>query len=353
MKKFLISSFALLFTMSLFAQITITQSDLPVPAQSYIVSNAVDMGSLDYTSGGAAQIWDFSTLTPNRQDTILFETTISSNIPVTYIASFNNPLDPDHKATVCAGQDYQSPMPTITFTDVYNFYKLTSAEFIQVGMGATINSAPIPIQWTPTDRILSLPANFGDMDTSNSAFSANIPTLGYYGEDRIRYNDIDGYGTVITPFGSFDALRVVSTIQIHDTLYYEAMGIGFPVDRVETEYKWFSNGFSVPVISVIERSGMGAGVTITYLDSARSLGVEEASLSQIHIFPNPATDYCNLNVPENLFPAQVQIFDAFGRLVIDQITTMQQIDVSDLPAGFYQIILENGNIRTTGKLIKE
>jgi hypothetical protein len=220
-------------------------------------------------------------------------------------------------------------------------------------MGATINSAPIPIQWTPTDRILSLPANYGDMDTSNSAFNANIPSLGYYGEDRIRYNNIDGYGTVITPFGSFEALRVVSTIQIHDTIYYEAMGIGFPTDRVETEYKWFANGFSIPIISIVERLGMGAGVTITYLDSARYLAIDEQKQALLSVFPNPAAGYIKLNAPLNAYPLNVQIFNFEGRCVFLGEAVENQIDISIFPSGLYSIRVSGKDFNANSEFIKE
>lgn len=351
MKKLFILIAGLISIQS-YSQITLTESDFPVPDEQYIISHAVDMGSLNYTTAGASVTWDFSSLVPNRQDTILFESTISSNIPVTYIAAFNNPLDPDHKATVCAGQDYESPMPTLTFTDVYNFYKLTSSAYIQVGMGATINGAPLPIQWDPTDRILPLPAEYGDMDTSNSAFSASIPTLGYYSEERVRYNHIDAYGTLITPFGTFDALRVVSYLEIHDSLYYDAMGMGFPIDRTETEYKWFAQGYLVPVMLITERGGMGAGITISYVDSLRNLSVDEKHLNTMRVYPVPADEFIMFDAPGLRFPALAVVFDVNGRELMREEIESPELNVSSLQAGCYRIQLIHSGLVYQASFLK-
>jgi hypothetical protein len=350
--KVFITLFSIMLALSLHAQITLTQSDFPAPTIDYVVSHSGSIDSSLYMANGANQTWDFSGLTAVSQDTILFESPTSSNIPLTYLV-FSNPLDPTHQATVAAGMEVDNGLPMITLENVYNFYKLTSSEWIQVGMGAKINGLPIPVLWNPTDVILNFPANYGDQDTSYSAYNVNVPSVGYYGENRMRVNNIDGYGTLITPYGTFDALKVTSTLFLHDSIYMDSMGFGFPTDRIEVEYKWFAHGYQMPVMQVQKRSGMGAGVTITYLDSLRNISVEEMNMNMISAFPNPVENNLFFEIPASSYPLQVEIFDLDGRLCLQAKMEKSGIDISGLESGFYSVRLSNDQEVFVSKFLKK
>ena len=345
-----VSAIFLAFVMN--AQITVTSTHFPVPGTEYVVSHSASLDSNLYIASGAAQTWDFTSLVPVSQDTVSFMDPNSSSIPVTYRIAFNNPLDPDHDATVAATMEVDQGMPMITITDVFNFYQLTSSQWIQVGMGANVNSLPIPVLWNPTEVILNLPANYGDLDTSYSASNMNVPNVGYYSEERMRVNDINGYGTLQTPYGTFDALKVTSVIYIHDSIYMDSLGFGFPMDRIETEYKWFANGYHIPVMQVLKRTGMGAGVTITYIDSLRNISVEEMSMNQISAFPNPVEDVLNFNIPAGSYPLIAEVYDQQGRWVISEEIISSGIEVSALEAGLYTIRLRNEDEVFVSKFLK-
>lgn len=347
--------FVLLLSTVLFsnAQITLIQSDFPVPSLSYVVSHTSTVDSNLYLSSGASQTWDFTGLFPLSQDTVIFESPNSSAIPFTYIAAFNNPLDPEHKATVALSQDVDNGMPMLTLSDVYNFYKLTSDCWIQVGMGAGVNSIPMPILWNPTDTILRFPVQYGDQDTAYSAYNMDVPNVGYYGEDRMRVNEVNGYGTLITPYGTFDALKVTSTIFAHDSLYSDSMGFGFAVDRIEIEYKWFAHGYQMPVLRIVERTGMGAGVTVTYIDSLRNLSLAEIQMQNISFYPNPVVNTIKLSLSPDCFPLQLNIFNIEGQLVFSQKIEDNEIDLSALSTGVYMMQFFNEELYSYGRLLKE
>ena len=335
------------------AQITLTQGDFPVPSLSYVVSYTSTVDSNLYLSSGASQTWDFTGLFPVSQDTIIFESPTSSAIPFTYIAAFNNPLDPEHKATVALSQDVDNGMPMVTLSDVYNFYKLTSDYWIQVGMGAGVNAVPLPVLWNPTDTILRFPVQYGDQDTSFSAYNMDVPNVGYYGEDRIRVNEVNGYGTLITPYGTFDALKVTSSIFAHDSLYSDSMGFGFATDRIEIEYKWFALGYQMPILKIVERTGMGAGVTVTYIDSLRNLSVADIQMQNLSFYPNPVVNAIKLRLSAEGFPLQMNIFNVEGQLVFSREIESDEIDLSALTTGVYMMQLFNEDLHYSGRLIKE
>ncbi len=351
--KFLLSISAIFLAFLLNAQITITTSDFPVPTTQYVVSHTASLDSALYMANGASQTWDFSAMVPISQDTVMFLDPMDSSIPVSYRVAFNNPLDPDHEATVAAKMAVDQGMPMVTITDIYNFYQLTSTQWIQVGMGANVNSLPIPVLWSPTEVILNLPANYGDQDTSYSASSMNIPSVGYYSEERMRVTNIDGYGTLITPYGTFNALKVTSVIYAHDSIYMDSLGFGFPMDRVETEYKWFANGYQIPVMEVLKRTGMGAGVTITYIDSVRNISVAEMNLNQISAYPNPVENNLYFDIPVESYPLRVEIFDQQGCLVIREEIMNSGIEVSGLEPGIYTIRLRNEKEVFVSKFLKK
>ncbi|HBG71512.1 MAG: hypothetical protein A2W93_05860 [Bacteroidetes bacterium GWF2_43_63] len=353
MKKFFLASFILISLQS-FSQITLSESDFPSTGNTYVVSILNDLGTYDFVSTGANYSWDFSQMVPQSQDTIEFISASNTSLPLTYIAAFNNSFtDPEHDADVANYQDYESPMPTVTIENFYAFYKIQSDAYIQVGAGLTINSAPLPVLYNPMDTIVMLPAAFGNMDTCFSAFNATIPTLGYYSEERTRYNSIDGWGTLITPFGTFDALRILSYSEIHDSLYYEAYGMGFPMDRTETEYKWYAHGYSIPVLQVVIRDGMSASSTVTYIDSLRNMSLNENMFSEVNVYPNPATETISFQIKNIAWPVMATVTDLSGRVVFHELIREPVIDVRNLNPGYYHLQLLTESTLWRNSFIKE
>jgi hypothetical protein len=106
--------------------------------------------------------------------------------------------------------------------------------------------------------------------SSDASFSITIPGIATYSTQRIRSNVADGWGTLTTPYGTFPTLRVKSNLAIHDSVYIDTLGIGFPLNRNITEYKWLANGKGIPVLQIDEE---GPLVTATYRDIYRMSGL--------------------------------------------------------------------------------
>jgi len=73
---------------------------------------------------------------------------------------------------------------------------------------------------------------------------------------------------------------------------------------------------------------------------------------EVTIFPNPAKDYIEINTQQ--FPIQLQLMDAFGRIVLDGIIkqSTSQLQLKDIPNGFYSLIfIDNGVVKNVQKLI--
>ncbi len=80
---------------------------------------------------------------------------------------------------------------------------------------------------------------------------------------------------------------------------------------------------------------------------------EPAGLGEIQIYPNPATDVVNINMPADEFPvSRINIYDMQGRTVIDKTfnTSTIQLNVNHLQNGIYQMVV-NGNVSSAKTLV--
>jgi hypothetical protein len=329
------------------AQVIITSADMPSPGEQAPVSMRTTPGSAiaGHTLDGADVIWDFSNITRQEQQIRSFISSTSSDIQFLCIAIFNNPLDPAHNATVArSGESMSPPMGTIQITDVYEFYQNSSQSYNLVGRSSSLNGAPTCVRNVPVDSIFIFPLEYGNTHTSYSAFDIDIPTIGYYGQTQTRYSIADGWGTIITPFGTFDALRVKSVLNIEDTLFYESTGFGFKFPHTETHYTWLTNDHKIPVF-VVEEKGQNFGGTIAYwIDTLDNTGITHFSDTlPFDVFPNPASESItvNINDPE-LFGQKIMLFDMNGKEYLNIILTKSttEVSLSGIPAGVYLLKTE-------------
>lgn len=240
---------AILYSQISFSQITITSSDMPVAgdtARRTVVATTV---GLNYQATGANQTWNFTNLRYQSQQVDTFLSVSSTNF--LYALFFSNlPFNQNRANVATSGTAFPSN-PLITITDPYNFYYRSSSSYQQVGLGATFQGIPLPVAYTQKDKIYEFPLNFGDVDTSVSAWNISLPSLIYYGSNQTRINQVDGWGTLNTPYGSYQALRVKTTLIASDTIALDSINFGLSIDRPLTrEYKWLVNGEIVPVLQV-------------------------------------------------------------------------------------------------------
>jgi hypothetical protein len=85
--------------------------------------------------------------------------------------------------------------------------------------------------------------NYGNVDSSYSGYSVKIPNTFSSSTNSFRLNEVDGWGLLTTPFGSFNTLRVKTIITAHDSLFLDTLGFGFGISvPQQIEYKWIGKG---------------------------------------------------------------------------------------------------------------
>lgn len=82
------------------------------------------------------------------------------------------------------------------------------------------------------------------------------------------------------------------------------------------------------------------------------LGVNDIALSQVSVYPNPATDVVNVKVPSSIELNTVSLYDVLGKKVNVEVANAQ-INVSNLSRGVYIINVETSAGTMTDKLIIE
>lgn len=328
------------FSLSVSAQVTITSSDMPAANDTIRWSNTFDQWGIDATETGANYFWDFGFLTANSQtlDTCFAVTTT----PFPYQFFFNNQLlYPAHKATYAMrGADFDL-FGIFSMTEVFNYYKVNSGEFANVGFGANINGIPASIRNEPVDSIYAFPLNYLDSLRSNGNWVMEVPNTFTYGQSTDRYMEVIGWGTLITPLDTFQTLKIKMDITITDTLAIDSLGINFSFPRpMVTEYHWLSPGRNFPLLQI--NTSFGIITAIKYQDSLRSLvGVEETTLTAPLIYPNPANDRIFINTEMNSLIESVSVYDMAGKQVLYQYcaeSPMAILNVDGLSNGIYLLV---------------
>jgi hypothetical protein len=345
MLKSLLSSIFCVTTCVAGAQITITVADMPNVNDSILLSIS---GSTitDPEATDTNYFWDFSMLEPTIQRYEKFDG------PLTFTSPFNLIFNP---ATCSYGKDnYQLttlPIPGITLDDAYDFMKESPTTYRQVGAGYTINGNQIPFFYGASDTIYRFPMDYGNIDSCRYKFGLPIPGIGFYGQRGQRINVVDGWGTVLTPYGSYDALRVKSIVYAVDTIYIDMFGFGTNIIRPPAyQYKWMANGEKVPVME-IDGTDAGGGFTVTniqYTDSLRSdvphVGIAEANVnSTISAFPNPADEQITVHM-RGADAQTLRLYDISGRLLRSIDVRGKRaiaIDRDELSSGIYFLQVES------------
>lgn len=348
--------FALLFSMPWLAmgQIVYTQGDLHQADDTLRVSRAVNLSGHDFAATGPNYSWDFSDLTAVSQQQKKYVDIAS--VPILYQLVFNSWV-----ANLAQQQEDVDFLPDFELTDLYEFYKKTSSSYNSVGYAATVAGIPFPMKWDQPDVLYQLPVNYGATYQSQSGFNFKLEGMAYIEISRDRQNEVDGWGSLTTPFGTFETIRIHSLVNEFDSLYVDSIGTGVPIIRQYDEYKWLANGYGTPILQASVELGISS---IEYIDSVRSItfGIPQIphALSEMKLYPNPVTT--NGVLEYHLTTAaevKLQVFDLTGRERMELNLGLKsagmhrqtlQIAPARLEAGSYLLQLTDGRKRMSTKL---
>ncbi len=253
------------------AQSTFNSSQYAAVGDNFYLTSANNL-ALDYETTGTNFVWDFSSLTGTSQSQLQHRNPTSTGFLWLFIY---NPNNTNLAATNNNPQTLNIPGQVVELTDSYDFYKKSSTDLRQTGSASKVNyngtQIPITNQYTDSDIIYRFPIQFGNLDTDNSAYTINIPTLLYQENTLERTNEVDGWGSLSTPYGNYsNILRMKTTLVANDSIALLDTGLPRTI-RTTREFKWFDTTQKIPVLKVTQSNTAGNWVTtnVEYLDSQR------------------------------------------------------------------------------------
>lgn len=368
MKRILL--FAMLsFTFASEAQITLTSADFASAGDTVRMSQASDNG-YDYATTGSSYTWDFSMLTPDAQ--ILKDFSPISNAPgfvqfifgtfapVKYQASYFMP------STDLPLAQITSFLP-ITIEDIFQYSRKTADSLTSVGISMKVSmngsSNDLPIKSDTIETPYDFPLIMGNSHFSRGYTSVDFNPIydAKWNQHRTRLTTVDGFGSITTPYGTFDALRIKHDIDEMDSLYMVLPIIGgtwVPLDVPESHiYEWWTNGQKEPILRFTTNVVLGNEVVtaIEYRDIYRGLdaGIEESTLDY-SVYPNPVLNDLMITSKDPI--TSIKIVNLNGETVKEQnldhvLETM--INVSDLPVGTYQVQLFSDQKSAVKSFVKQ
>lgn len=351
MKNFVFSLFILLTTTSLInAQVTINAEDMPEVGDSYLIVQAFETELADpELSSGANVYWNFSDLTAASDQ---LESYMSvGDVPIQFQFVFNNPNAESYANRAIAVEDF-AVGAGIPVTDGHQFFLVSEDGFYDCGVAGSLSGFPVFGNREPTDRIFKLPLEYGmEPDSGYSFFEINIPELGYGMSHQTRENSLDAWGTIVTPEGSFEALRVRSVVNGVDTIVAEEFGINQVIVRPETiEYRWLSPGQGIPVMQVNTIDGLVTEVN--YMSSDVTIDVpENIAVDEVTVFPNPARENFRVSIPQDVVIESAALVDMNGRTIskeFHQNGGEVKMDVQNESPGLYRVILVSEKSKVSG-----
>ncbi|MCW3104976.1 MAG: hypothetical protein JWO09_3416 [Bacteroidetes bacterium] len=210
--------------------------------------------------------------------------------------------------------------------------------------------------YSDPEDILRFPFTFGDTYSDNwgGTWDTTSVVLGRLGTTTVT---ADGYGTLITPAGTF-----LNTTRVHFVQNYRDSAIGgsYSINHGCNLYMWYANGYHYPL------ARMG---TVTYFGATDSLGAyvdmyvgisEQEQYSSFRLFPSPAVNNVTISITlEKDQDIQIQVFNMIGQQMqvgyvgkgVPGINNIN-MDTENMPPGSYFVrVLLDGNVSVTRALI--
>lgn len=235
-----ITLFFLFFLYAAHAQIVIDGDDMPQVNDTVRVSDSFldSMARANYTLSGEDVFWDFQQLTPVRQTVRKYERAINTPYGVFFLGLNRYGVKQFDSLGVAQFQ----------FRNVYQYFRSNSRDFRVEGLGLNFQGVPLPAYFSDEDELYQFPLAYGDRDSSTFSFSLSLPGVGGYESVGYRINNVDGYGTILTPYGRFECLRLVSEVVANDSITAAGVSLGLP--SVRRSYQWLTKGEKVPLLEI-------------------------------------------------------------------------------------------------------
>lgn len=345
------------------AQVEITSEDIPGTGSLFSrIHDTIPGDSLMPGNAGANLEWDFSTMNTHFIDTIEF-------------------LDPANTpyANIFPGANQCIQMGNA----IPYAYTVVSPDSLYV-LGAVIEDEgfddEIVSKFDPVQLLMLFPTTYGSTFEHTSAFSATL----YFGQtvtlpgipypvfvDSVKIknqthtdSEIDGWGLLKTPYGSFETLREKRTEMTEDSLFAKSSDLGgmwiditswLGEDQKDTNliYSWLTKdvGFSVFELKVEPETGQANEATCLEIEGNAGITTKMNRLVEPRVYPIPADDILHIDM-ETVNKSILNIYDLTGTLIARK--TVNEFPIEVKTGGlsgslYFYTITKNEQVISSGK----
>ena len=288
---------------------------------------------------GANQLWDFSNAV--AEDTAV--TTVVSVASTGFSAQFPSS---DYAMTGAA--------------DSYLFFEHDANSMVTTGAAGDLLETGEIIETPFSDQLLlhEFPRMYGSTFDDTYAFQADADGAAF-NVHRIRlthnghvYDTTDAYGTLITPTGTYEVIRVksvdftTSEIEVQLNALFPVWVPFTTVEDTSTTYSWHAKEEMLAIAEMaFDSVGNPSRFTYSAVPPVTTVGVNEEELSEISVYPQPASDLLYLSGLESFYNYSAEVISMDGRIVSKVALNSTRISVADLPSGMYVLRL----VSTDGK----
>lgn len=328
---------AILFVSAAASQITITSEDMPQPDVTYPLVNAAILDLSLSAIIGADATWDASDLTALIDAPLTPVDINDANISAALV--FNSPFNSAYQCDFYLptelpdfGMDLDIPLEGFN-----NFYQTGGDAYAIAGVGLSAMGFDLPVTYDDIDEILPLPLEYGETLTSTAAFQLDLTGIFSYGLSQSREVEVDGWGTLVLPSGSYEVLRTRTELTATDDIFIEQLGEPFSIDREQVTYQWWGAGMGFPLLEITEVFGLP--LTAAFQNLGESNDVVNAPTANCFTpFPNPVQHGQQLQWET---PVDWIFIDGTGRAVASGQSNAFTVP-NDIPAGVYTLHAEDG-----------
>lgn len=276
------------------AQATYPATDYAAPGDTFVYSVAT-VALNDYTVTDTAFAWNYATLTPEDQRIVDFTDPDGAGYQSSWITqcvgqggnpfscpglwdNFTNLAQPSlaENANLFA----LLPIPVQDWTRHFNNRDNQLTEvMIGLSLGAGGFNLPILLEFDQPDTLLRFPLAYPQQDSAQSAWGLDLSNFGQdlaFYRTQQRYNEVQGWGSLVTPYDSFpEVLKVRTRVLRQDSVRLPGDST-VVLDQALITYQWFAPGLGQPVLRASGNVAFGQEVitTVEYLDTLRCLTPE-------------------------------------------------------------------------------
>jgi len=354
MKNIVLISLLMSFACFGEAQVVITNRSL-APVGSVIVQAIDSLPDASIVPGnpGPNKTWDFSLLHDQGDDTTYF----LLPQPTPYADSF-----PDANFAIHGSGD------SLSF---FGYYVRNDQYLINIGFAMNMAGKNILLRkMIPGDTLMYFPVQYGDHHEGSSYYDETSATTNNPEYDSTRYKtystsitDVDAYGTLSLPSGTYNVLRTKVIAYYIDSTWIRNSGTWnfmYVDTSTSISYSWATDdpsaGFQLVNLNIKIKNGDSIVSIATFLKST-TVGIAKIPQLEMNLFPNPVQNNLNISLGKPL-KGLVEIYDVTGKILIRTAFdgSSLQINVSELKTGYYFVVIKDQNsLRpiVTKKIFKE